>query len=72
MDAEKYAKHAKPGPRTERKKGGLKRKKDDESDQQKSLERTEVGRKKEGTSGVQSSTQKPAVTTCSRRRFGKT
>jgi hypothetical protein len=61
VDEEKHAKHAKPGPRTERKKGGLKRKRDNENDQEKSLKCTK-GRKKEGKSGGQSSTQKPAVT----------
>jgi hypothetical protein len=72
VDEEKPPKRAKTCPETERKKEGPKRQRDDESDQEKPQKRPKVSRKKEGKSGDKKSMQKPAVTTRSRRRSGKT
>ncbi|KAJ7318307.1 hypothetical protein DFH08DRAFT_819914 [Mycena albidolilacea] len=72
VDEEKPPKRAKTCPETERKKEGPKHQRDDESDQEKPQKRPKVSRKKEGKSGDKKSTQKPAVTTRSWRRSGKT
>ncbi|KAJ7307927.1 hypothetical protein DFH08DRAFT_824012 [Mycena albidolilacea] len=67
VDEEKPPKRTKSCSKTERKKEGPKCQRDDEIEQERSQKRPKVSRKKEGKIGDKKSTQKPAVTTRSRR-----
>ncbi|KAJ6526527.1 hypothetical protein DFH09DRAFT_1095241 [Mycena vulgaris] len=61
VDEEKPAKRAKPGPKTERKKGGLKRQRDDKYDQDKSPNARKLAGRRGGRVGVETGGESPPL-----------
>ncbi|KAJ6565192.1 hypothetical protein DFH09DRAFT_1081848 [Mycena vulgaris] len=61
VDEEKPAKRAKPGPKTERKKGGLKCQRDDENDQEKSPNARKLAGRRRGRVGVKTGCKSPPL-----------